>query len=103
MADKIKIDSEKLEAYDKLIRQVWNTIEKATTLFNEMKTREKVLAGGVILQVDSPWNESKISAMLGNIELTSILVNRAANEIRKLRNTPPPMPPVFKDPDKNIN
>ena len=101
MADKPKIDSKKLDKYDELLKKLWSTIGEIVDIFGAMSDQEKVLAGGLVLQVKSPWLANQISVLLGEEEVLASLITRTILESkRKYAPEQPPPPPVFGKPKK---
>lgn len=98
MADQPRIDPQKLNQYDKLLKELWKLTDQISSFFKEMSNQEKVLAGGLILQVQSPWRDSRMSILIGGLDMVMTLINQAMREIK--RPPPPEKPSVFADKDK---
>lgn len=99
MADQPRVDPKKLDKYDQLLKELWKVTDQLTNSFKMMSDQEKVLAGGVLLQVQSPWRNSRMSILIGGLDMVMTLINQAMREIK--RPPPPDKPPIFLDPDKD--
>ena len=101
MANK-EINSETLDKIDQKIGELWKIIEELTSMFKALSSQERVLAGGVLLQVRSPWGNKSVSALIGDTEIVAGLINQAVKEIQ--RPQAPQMPKIFQeDKDKLPN
>ena len=98
--EKVKVDSKKLQLYDRLLVDLWSVTQKLTAFYKELTEQEQALAGGVIVQVHSAWSSNRMSVLIGEFDQINALINQAIHEAKR---PPDPTPPPFIDPKKEFN
>ncbi len=98
---KPKVNSKKLDEYEKYLRELWTFAKKLESMFKELSLQERVLAGGTIFQCDNPWGNLRMSMLTGDRETIANLLNRTLQDFNRSRPEPPPI--FGKEKDKPIN
>jgi len=93
MADDIKIDKDKLKEYDKNLNELWEKVQNLSGAYDKLTSQEKVLAGGIVVEIANPWNDHNVRAFVGSQEIVANLLNRAITALRQPQ--PQQKPTIF--------
>ena len=89
-----KINSKNQEKAFELIMEITDRVNSLELIFQKLSTQDKMMAGGVVVGVYSPWSNIETIRFIGNRIMVPTVINRILDVFKKGPQLPPhPTPP----------
>ena len=71
-----KINERKLKEASQILQDIIARSDAFNGLFNKMNSKERALIGGMVMSIDSPWDDIQINGLGGETHQLAFLINR---------------------------